>query len=92
MRQTLILTLKVTFHMLLVTHVHVTSNKYAVTSNKKHSYTEAMFPFGYKILFFLKLPCEQSNQFNYNDNEQPLQTTTLNSTYLFLVTHACVDN
>ena len=44
--QTLILTLKVTFHMLLVTHVHVMS-KYGVTSNKKH----AMFSFGYKILF-----------------------------------------
>ena len=49
----LIFTLKVTFHMLLVTHVHVTS-KYGVTSNKKHAaiqITEAMFSFGYKVLF-----------------------------------------
>ena len=36
MQQTLILTLKVTFHMLLVTHVRVTS-KYGVTSNKKQA-------------------------------------------------------
>ena len=59
MQQTLIVTQKVTFHMLLVTHVHVTSTSMVSQVTRD---PETVSPFGYKTLFKKKKVTMQTVQ------------------------------